>query len=90
MKNMVAVLNTLGDRKQLDRLIPSPAALRMFDALARKLGTSRQAVAAAIGSKGEILIWAFARGTSPRAEEIRQLALAELDRLINEQTAVAA
>ena len=87
---MVAILNTAGDRKQLDKLIPSPAALRMFDALAKKLGTSRQAVAMSIGSKGEILIWAFQRGKSKRAEEVRRLALAELDRLIETQEAVAA
>jgi len=90
MKNMAALLNTAGDRKQLDKLIPSPSALRMFDAIARKLGTSRQAVAAAIGSKGEVLIWAFSRGKSGRAAEIRQLALAEIDRLIEDQQAVAA
>jgi hypothetical protein len=64
--------------------------LRTFDALAKKLGTSREEIGRHIGSKGEILFWAFLSGKSERAEELRTQAIAELDRRIEEETAVAA
>lgn len=85
-----AVPNIKSDRAQLIKLIPSTSALRTFDALAKKLGSSREEIGRNIGSKGEVLIWAFTRGKSPRAEELRGKALVEIDRLIEEQMAVAA
>jgi hypothetical protein len=84
------VPNIKSDREQLPKLIPSTSAMRTFDALAKKLGTSREEIGRNIGSKGETLIWAFTRGKSPRAEELRTQAIAELDRMIEQEMAVAA
>jgi hypothetical protein len=85
MKHMLAVPNIKSDRKQLETLIPSPEAVVTFSALAKKLGTSREAIGREIGSKGEILIWAFQQGKTARAEQLRRAALGVIDRLITEQ-----
>jgi len=85
MKTMLSVPNIKSDRAQLNRLIPSPVALITFSALAKKLGSSREEISRRIGSKGEVLMWAFSRGKSERAEVLRKLALREIDRLISEQ-----
>jgi len=86
MKTHGGIPNIKSDRRQLEKLIPSPSAMRTLDALARKLGTSREAIGAAVGVKGDIVLWAFSRGKMERAQEVRALVLAEVDKLIAEQS----
>ena len=86
MKQNRLTPNTERLRKQLDELIPSPDALRVLDALFRLVGATRWDVAKKLGTDGVVVMWAFQSGKSERAQEVRELVLAELDKRIEGQS----
>ena len=69
---------------QVGKSIPSLTALRHLDALLALLNTTRRELGILLDPliKGNVIGWAFEKGKSPRAAEVRRLVLRDVRRRI--------
>ena len=75
--------NTAGRLNQLQRLGPSSDTYKLLDEVCTWMDTSVTVLAADLDENQPSIRWAFTMGKSPRAQELRNIVIAELRRRLN-------